>query len=67
MSFFITVERVKFAQTIVNRVKIAFINSSASWVDDIYEFVTIGSKTDCMQLISAKATPVIKMKHFLSV
>ena len=44
MSFFITVERVKFAQTIVNRVKIAFINSSASWVDDIYEFVTIGSE-----------------------
>ena len=44
MSFFITVERVKFAQTIVNRVKTAFINSSASWVDDIYEFVTIGSE-----------------------
>ena len=44
MSFFITVERVKFAQTIVNRVKIAFINSSASWVDDIYEFVTNGSE-----------------------
>ena len=44
MSFFTTVERVKFAQAIASRVKIAFINSSASWVDDIYEFVTIGSE-----------------------
>lgn len=28
----------------MNRVKIAFINSSASWVDDIYEFVTRDSE-----------------------
>ena len=44
MSFFTTVERVKFAQAIANRVKIAFINSSASWIDDIYEFVTRDSE-----------------------